>query len=614
MGGSRRKMFGFMRAKHRKMMGVRGLDKDQLALDDDDDEFDVDYAQDYYDDNTGNPNNGEPQIHSNPNVGGSSQDNGSYLSPDEEEDENQENTDPRNVGRQDKNNNHSQSNHSHPSLHLKPTAGTLGETFSSGGISHQDMIDYFEAGVSSGSNDVDNSEIYYDDQGNPINGDRHTQFLQREDEWGAGYSLDEQEDAGADDTCCSKTLNTNLEGINYLQEQPPAAHHQNANFVQYRPSRLVAPYQPETQSNIEEPPAYYDDDEGPHHQDYYDDDGPVGVDEYGQPYYNDDGRYHPSQEYYDDGNGGQLIVPHHGPDQGQPIMYDEHGQPYYTGDHDDAGMMYDANGQPYFDGVEEPPEDPYFEDGNTIANSTIATEDPFAMNNRRQAAGAVLAIMPSQKPYQKSQESSWDDDDDEETRDLTALDDHSSEDDSESDSGSDSGNGRSTGRSKRNKKGGGRHRRRGKPMKQLLKGMKHCSLKGTSMSYDDDDDDFDDDATGMESRRTDYSGSRQSHSSRNSGSRKSRRGKQLRNKRSSIDKLFNKASALGQELLEVAADELNELAPRKRKGKKKKNLRRRSRRDHSSDSDDDDDEDADPATRIVHSLRDMFSCGHPDDY
>ena len=84
-----------------------------------------------------------------------------------------------------------------------------------------------------------------------------------------------------------------------------------------------------------------------------------------------------------------------------------------------------------------------------------------------------------------------------------------------------------------------------------------------------------------------------SYHSRKSGQEQFSKQKSSRKKKlnSNFDNLFNKVSALGQELL--GAEE-----PKPSKGGKKSTRRR----------------DQDPATRIVESIRDIFSCGHPTNY
>jgi hypothetical protein len=618
-------MFGFIRSKHRRMMAVRSLDTQDepfnLSDDDDGDNDENNHHDDYapnYKTETTTANN---SAHEDDN-------DDSYLSPDDEEDDDVENKVPNGTPVATRTTNATNL------MQLKPTGSTsIGP--------HQDMIDYFQ----SESNDVENSQIYFDDNGVPVNGDVHAQFPKMDHRFHAnsmdysrtnstrnrpgrfsgddtsntmaaanptrmgpsggvgvgagGFGIKTQGDD--DDDTCSKTLNTNLEGMHYLQEDHhhPAAqnhHHPEHSMHQrsHRRHRMV-----DHEENIEETPYYYDDD------------GPV--DEYGQPYHHDDlvdeyGQPYPPEEYYYEEEDHHH---HHGGQQ-QP-MYDEDGRPYY----DDGNGMFDAQGQPYFNatGPFFPEHDPYYDDNNTLANSTIATEgfDPPLVERTSWTQPVVKLPSHYDKKHTAtvetfgSVESASSSDD--ETRDMSILDEeeeeNSDDDDDDDDSESDS---EDEARSRRSRHSGKKNPRKSKKtMRKMIGGMKHCSLKGSSVSYDDDESD-DDEATGVTSKMTDSSRSKRSNgvgSRRSNGSQRDRKSdrKARRNKTSHIDLLFNKASALGQELLEGVADEL---APRKRKGKKSSRSRRSRRND---DEDDDEDDEDDPATRIVASLRDMFSCG-----
>eukprot|EP00934_Nitzschia_sp_Nitz4_P001683 Nitzschia sp. Nitz4//scaffold115_size69933//29700//31268//NITZ4_006001-RA/size69933-processed-gene-0.66-mRNA-1//-1//CDS//3329533496//1683//frame0 len=446
------------------------------------------------------------------------------------------------------------STHSAHSITAKPTTATLAETFSSG------LGEYSGVGsIDEGSSLLFDEERQYCEETAPevyvgvgddedVYGQTYTEFDNRTREDDDLDTLDytatvndpnvvyEQDDVDAqhirgnefllengnaeewEETSlgyetCSRTLNTNLEGVDYLRTG--AVDHSQVYGVS---------------SGYEgQPQYYYEDAQGQYQQAYAD-----------------------HQQYYDiDGN---YVV-----DQ-------------YDGQYANQGH--------------------FFFDNNTVANSTIAT----GVDSHYHSATGVeddADSAPIDAYDSEDSGSSWDE---EGTRDMSLLDgghaneadtfdDDDEESESESESDEDSRDNR---------------RRGSKSMLQILQQMKHCSLKGSSVSYDDDQD-YVPDVAQISTGATSMTSMTDSYESRSSSSyrRKQCKNKPRRHEKVSrnIDNLFNKVSALGQELL---GDEEEERPRSSRKSKnKKKSLRRRDR---------------DPATKIVDSLRDIFSCGHPRHY
>lgn len=484
--------------------------------------------------------------------------------------------------------------HSTHSLTAKPTTATLAETFSSG--AGHDNIHFVD---SKDQSEVENSQFMYADGTHPDYNEyddynqegSYTEFHNatlEDDDTGtldytatvrdAHYGEDHSEShaarhvrvdqyaeahypegveaewedgsTGYDDTC-SRTLNTNLEGMNYISEPVGPASYQHSH-IQTVFSNDNA------DENVNEPQYYYQDEEYDLYQESF------GAEGY----------------YYDD--EGQLV--------GQPNQ-------------EEGGHFFDGG-----------------DDQNTLGNSTIATELDGSMLGPAIHGPIISNHILSPHPEEDIPFDTYESDDsrsssdDEETRDLSLLDDDDDDDvdDGEEDDGpeendkGDESDSDSDDESRHKKRG--RRRRKPKSFMAIINEMQRCSMKGSSLSYDDDDssddddDDSDDDADDdredvpdvaqVSTGATSVTSMTDSYHSRKSGQQASKKTQGKKKKSmNNFDNLFNTVSALGQELLGAEEPKPS------RKGKKASRRR-----------------DQDPATRIVESLRDIFSCGNPTNY
>lgn len=453
------------------------------------------------------------------------------------------------------------------SITAKPTTATLAESFSSGGVNEFiDGVFSGDAGVAEGD-PYDNE--HYEDGNNYYPGEMGV-FDYQQDESDHGYTefnnaTQEEDDVDTLDytatvnepseifdhaarhersadfhsqeealttweetslgyETCSRTLNTNLEGMNYVPD--------SSVMLEYEPV-----YEPSAHTHISANTGF----------------------SHGAGYVENEPQYYYAEEGYDQ-------------------FQESYGAEEYYDANGNLVTQYPEQGHLYVDTAA---------DNHTIANSTIATEGVETAfqsvitgdftNRTGDDESAPIDTYESEDSG-----SSWGD---EETRDMSLLDGSQDEegdtfdenDDEDSDDDSES-----------------RHRRGGpKSVLQLLKQMKHCSLKGSSVSYDEDDDiryvpdvaQISTGATSMTSMTDSF------ESQRNSNHRRKQKPRRRQKNERNLDNLFNKVSALGQELL-------GSQETYKKKGGKK-SLRRRDR---------------DPATKIVDSLRDIFNCGHPKHY
>ena len=486
------------------------------------------------------------------------------------------------------------------SLSTKPTTATLGETFSSGGF--QDVIDYVESREE--SVEVQNSELYYsqgpdyefEEQGIMHNSNEYTEFVngtQEEDNDTLDYTANDEhsdtldahhqrlqeyhslvggmensyhwEETSVGFETCSRTLNTNLEGIHFVPDSsvvhPHSSHSLGLAASSAHNSRMTATAAPSTHTHLSATSAYS------RHSDHL-------------------GQMMEQSQYYYEGED-----------------YDQYQESYGTEGYyyDDEGQLLNKPSYPEGDGR-------FIDENNTIANSTIATDGNETFMEQQIIATDLLPShfqdddAPIDSYESEESSSSWDD---EETRDMSLLDeegdtvagdeepgiddDEEEEDeDSESDSGSESDSDSEKGSPCRRRR---RPRPRPKSMMELIDELKHCSLKGSSVSYDEDEDDDDNvpDVAQISTGATSMT-SISFESGKGTGRKKKKKSRRNQLDRN-LDNLFDKVSALGQELLGAEED-----IP-KRRGKR--SLRRRER---------------DPAARIVDSLRDIFNCGHPKHY
>lgn len=336
-----------------------------------------------------------------------------------------------------------------------------------------------------------------------------------------------------DETTCSRTLNTNLEGINYV------AGYEHQAYVRHHGQVMPNPYGYGNNTNYMQQ-----------------------IDDV------DDGQY-----YYED------------------EAYDQFPVDAYTGQ-----GYYDENG----DFVRQYQEGTHFYDMNELANSSIETEGIDVETERKGVSiEGKIDESPLESYESEDSNSSWDD---EETRDMSLLDgsqdeetdqadtsddeEEESDDDDESSSDDDSRSHRRGGRRRR------RHRRRNNNNKvlKLLKEMKNCSSKSGGISYDDDEVPG---VAQLSSGATSGSTSSYDRKQRKSG-RKQRRSKKYNR---DIDNLFSKVtaqvSAMGLELFDPDNSDDDRRRSRKKKSRRKND---------------------DPATRLVESFKDLFSCGSSSYY
>jgi hypothetical protein len=433
------------------------------------------------------------------------------------------------------------SNYSSQSIQAKQTTATLAETFSSGGVNefaesrddgeahgeyygnpedleYNDSQAYSEPAVYTEFNnetqddDADTLDYtatgrereedgyYYEEtvhSGDAMHDRRDDQHEAHWEETSMGY-----------ETCASRTLNTNLEGMQYV------------------PGSVMQ--EPSVMESVMEPQCY-------------------------------EGQYEEGSQFYEE----------------EGYVYEESGQ------------YYDATGQLVED--------------YTVAESTVATDARQSIGSSITKEAAYRAAIheeedsdddsePIESYQSEDSEDSWGD---EETRDMSLLDSRSQNqsqggtfDDEDDSSGDDEDDEDDEHRSRR--------RRRPATMLDLLKTMKNCNLKGATQSDDEGDFEFLPDvaqtSTGATSRTSMTAGESYDTRENRSPSRRKRRSKKDR----TLNTLFNKVSALGEELLGTN----NESTPKGGKGGKKSRRQR----------------DQDPTTRIIDSLRDIFSCGTPRHY
>jgi len=131
----------------------------------------------------------------------------------------------------------------------------------------------------------------------------------------------------------------------------------------------------------------------------------------------------------------------------------------------------------------------------------------------------------------------------------------------------------------------GRRRRRPATMLQLLNQMKNCALKGATASYEEGDFEFLPDVALVSTNV-----SSKSSMTEDSGKRNRRRRQPRGN--DDTDSLFGRMSALGEEFIGKNGD-----IGHRRQGNSRRNRQSRNQ-----------------TTRIIASIRDIFSCGGPSNY